>query len=607
MNRWQLHRAAVAERKAALSEIAGDARFLAGLQAVAAERGQPVEALLGTAEDYLEEMVATHDAAAPEFHSVLSRIFDRESFRDSLEYDESALARLKDRDDQDTLVFATAHRSYIDFLVRVPFAEHGFTREYRFAGANINFWPMGPIGHALGIIYIRRGVRDPIYNLSMRHYVGWLAERRANFMWAIEGGRTRTGKLLRPKVGLLAYVADAFVDDRSAEVLLVPTTIVYEWLNEVYEYAGYGRGAAKTSESLVSMFRLLARQRKVPAEAKIYVGIGEPVRLSSFLERDGGADKEAFSEGITRAAFEVSRRIDAVTPISAVSMVVLPLLVAADVALTTEEVLEALAPAQAFVQRHGLPAPAGGAPDARSVERALGLLQAQGIVSATDDGGIPRWRVTEGRDYEAGYYRNVIAHHFMVPAVTELCLVRAAASPPAQREAVIDHECRALRELLTDEFFFPDQAQLQAEVEAELAAVDPQWSTTLAAPEGADELLRRIQPFAASQALAPFLEAWAAVTRELRRLGDEAVLDEGAFLAECQTRGSLDLSEGRLNRSDGLSLTMFDNALVYARRQGLLEAARASERTELAERVQLLLDAVSALEAPSPTVSPVGA
>ena len=102
---------------------------------------------------------------------------------------------------------------------------------------------MGPMGRRAGLIFIRRSFRDdPIYKLALREYVGWLAEHRQNLEWYIEGGRTRTGKLRDPRLGLLAYLVDAVHDGRCDDFVLQPVSIVYDELLDVEEHARFGAG-----------------------------------------------------------------------------------------------------------------------------------------------------------------------------------------------------------------------------------------------------------------------------------------------------------------------------------------------------------------------------
>ena len=86
---------------------------------------------------------------------------------------------------------------------------------HTFAGINLSFGFMGPLMRRSGVIFLRRKLDDPLYKYVLRQFVGYIVEKRFNLSWSIEGTCSRTGKMLPPKLGLLAYVADAYLDGRS--------------------------------------------------------------------------------------------------------------------------------------------------------------------------------------------------------------------------------------------------------------------------------------------------------------------------------------------------------------------------------------------------------
>ena len=601
--RWRLHREALATRQAVIDQIHSDADFQLGLGALATQVGRDLTQVATDAHHYLDEMVTVHSEAVPDFNLVLSRLADRRSYEGVIQCDDQAIERLRELNRTSSLVMLTGHRSYTDFVVRVPFARRGFDREYRFAGANIAFWPMGAIGHTAGIVYIRRGFRDPVYSFVLRRYVGWLTEHRANFLWAIEGGRTRTGKLLAPKAGLLAYVADAYLDGRGPDVMLVPGTVVYEHLSEVFEYARYGRGGSKTGESLVAFLPFLRQQRRVPEQAVIGVGIGEPVALGAFLDR-GGHDAAEVPERIQAALLEVSRRIDTSTPITAVALVLLPLLERDGVTYTVETLVDDLAPITEHIARRRLPTTEPGVGDAAGVRRVVDLLCLQGLITVEGSGDRALCRVVPGRHAEAAYYRNAIVHHFAARSIAEIAVVQAGPANDADRVATFWHEVDGLRDLLAHEFFFADGSVFTDVVRDELDAALPTWEAVLASPTGHERLLDALRPYVAPRALAPFLEAHGLVADGLRRRGGLAVIDERHLTADCLAHGRLELARGRIGRPDAVSLNMFQNPLAAARVKGLLEADQADGRRRFAGAVASSLSAVAELEA-WPTVDAV--
>ena len=101
-----------------------------------------------------------------------------------------------------------------------------------FAGINLSFGFMGPLMRRSGVIFLRRRLDDPLYKYVLRQFVGYIVQKRFNLSWSIEGTRSRTGKMLPPKLGLLSYVADAYLDGRSEDILLQPTSISFDQLHE---------------------------------------------------------------------------------------------------------------------------------------------------------------------------------------------------------------------------------------------------------------------------------------------------------------------------------------------------------------------------------------
>ena len=148
-------------------------------------------------------------------------------------------------------VLLFSHRSYLDgVIVPVAMQENRLPPVHTFAGINLSFGFMGPLMRHSGVIFLRRKLDDPLYKYVLRQFVGYIVEKRFNLSWSIEGTRSRTGKMLPPKLGLLAYVADAYLDGRSDDILLQPVSISFDQLHETAEYAAYARGGEKTPEGL---------------------------------------------------------------------------------------------------------------------------------------------------------------------------------------------------------------------------------------------------------------------------------------------------------------------------------------------------------------------
>ena len=116
-----------------------------------------------------------------------------------------------------------------------------------------------------------------MYKITLRHYVGYLMEKRFPMNWAFEGTRSRLGKLMPPRYGLLKYVLEACHATDARNIHIIPISISYDLIRDVEEYATEQTGRGKGAESLrwfIGYIRSLARPM-----GKVYVDIGEPVVL----------------------------------------------------------------------------------------------------------------------------------------------------------------------------------------------------------------------------------------------------------------------------------------------------------------------------------------
>jgi len=442
-----------------------------------------------------------------------------------------------------------------------------------------------------GVIFIRRDTKaDPVYRFVLREYIGYLVEKRFALEWFIEGGRSRTGKLLPPRFGLLTYVVDAYREGRTDDVVLVPASITYDHLREVSEYAGEARGAEKKREDFRWYVRYMRSLRG--RYGKIYVRFGEPVSLRDTLGPATGhldVPQDEHDSVLQKLAFEVCWRINRVTPITATSLITLTLLTAGQ-GLTFEQLRVALAEYLAFFDRRALPttdstqrlaSPAG-------VRTALDALTRQKVVEGLDGGPELVYFVPPDQYLAAAFYRNSIAHFFLDPAITELALVRASEPDVSDRVEEFWRAALELRDLLKFDFFFLEREEFRLAIGCHLSEIDAEWQQKLAAgPEQLMGLLRRSHPLSAHTTLRSFCEAYYIVGRTLTWLGDD-IPNERALLGRCEALGRQYLAQQRIRCPEAVSRLLFKTGLQLAANRGLVSGADAA--TARAEFVRSLRD-----------------
>jgi len=583
-----------------------------GIARLARELGRDEESVAREAAADLREIAATHSTYVIDLVANIIRYIYTLGYGEAMHYDRSQLEGLYALAQRYPVVFLPSHKSNLDHLVlQYALHENGHPPNHTAGGINMNFFPMGPLMRRSGVFFIRRTFKDnAVYKFVLRQYLDYLIEKRFPLEWYIEGGRSRSGKLLPPHFGLLAYVADAYRRGKSEDVYLIPTAIAYDQIQDVGDYVAEQHGAAKQRESFGWFLRVLRRLRR--RYGNIHISFGEPLSLAKALgPPDPTAEPHADEQSLAlqKLAFEVSLRINRVTPITPTSLVTLALLGTFERAVTVEETVAVLRDLVGDVRRRQLPTTGEldlDTPD--GVRHALEALADSGIISCFAEGPEAVYSIPTDQLLTAAYYRNTIIHFFVNGAIAELATLRAAdraaavsspASPVAssQGEAWFWDEALALRDLFKFEFFFASRDGFRAEVETELALYDPQWQSRVAGP---GTLLKVVRPLNAHRVLRPFVEAYGVVADALAAEPADTSFNETAFLSRCLARGKQYHLQRRLRGAESVSTMLFENALRLARNRRLADPANpevAAKRRLFADELRDLIRRLDVIEA----------
>jgi glycerol-3-phosphate O-acyltransferase len=587
-------------------EILSRASFRAGVAKLARELGQNEATLMVQAGRYLKEIAATHSPHLIDLSAQLIHLLYTRAYGDALHYDRAQLERIYALTQRHPVVFLPSHKSNLDHLVlQYMLHENEHPPNHTAGGINMNFFPVGPLVRRSGVFFIRRTFKDnPLYKLVLRHYVDYLVEKRFSLEWYVEGGRSRSGKLLPPRFGMLAYVVDAYRRGRSEDVHLIPVAIAYEQIPEVREYAAEQRGAAKQRESFSWFVRVVrGLQRRL---GDIHINFAEPISLAEALgpptpHAEPNPDEQSLE--IQKLAFQVAVRINRVTPITPISLVAHCLLGVGDRAVTLTEVGRSLANLVVYVHRRQLPTTGDLDLDTpQGIQRTIDLLVAGGVVTCFDEGPEAVYLVAPDQHLAAAYYRNTIIHFFVTGAIGELALLRAAEDDVTDWRGEFWNAAFALRDLLKFEFFFPERDEFRSELAQEVALHDPQWESRLdAGPDAIRGLVRRIRPFNAHRVVRPFLSAYQVVGDVLEASDPTRPIDADAFLGRCMALGKQYQLQRRIRSGESLSRVLFETALRLARNRRLMDPrpdvpeALAAERQAFAEEIRAVLRRVDAI------------
>jgi glycerol-3-phosphate O-acyltransferase len=567
-----------------VEQIVASTRFRDRIRELATETGRGFEDLLDDARGRLGELATVQSPVAIDaFRTALAPMHTSAW---DVQVDTETLEPLRELNKTKPLVFLPTHRSYADPLVLAEvLREHDLPRNTMLGGNNMAFWPIGPLGKRAGVVFIRRtSGDDPVYRLALREYIAHLVSKRFNLEWYVEGGRSRTGKLRRPRMGLLSYLSGALDDGRAEDVMLVPTSLVYDRMYEVDAMAAEQGGTGKSAEGLAWLARYAHGQWRNQGTAR--VRFGEPFSLRETLAEAG--------EGrirLEKVAFTICDGINRATPATATALVTFALLGTGGRALTLDQIRASTEPLLDHLDALDRPGPRENL-RGEGIERTLSQLVGGEVVERYDGGDEPVWSIREGRHRVAAFYRNGAVHHFVTRAVVELSVLAASQAPEGSDpiDAAWEYALE-LRDLLKYEFFFPPKSRFDAEVRAELELVDPGWRESV---RSTDDLLERTRFLVAPRALRSFVDAQWVVATRLAGLDAGTAVDKKAFPRECLGLGRQMLRQGRVARPDSVSTELYASALDLAENRGLLGAdsgttsgaelvaARAAFRDEIA-------------------------
>jgi glycerol-3-phosphate O-acyltransferase len=578
--------------------------FRGGLARLARQQGRDEARVLRQARRYLGEIAATHSPFVIDLVTQLWRRLFTRGYRE-LRYDPAELEGIRYLAQRHPLVFLPTHKSNLDHpVLQYMLHEEGLPPNHTAGGINMNFFPLGPLVRRSGIFFIRRTFKDnEVYKFVLHQYIDYLVEKRFSMEWYIEGGRSRSGKLLPPRFGLLAYVVDSYRRGKSDDVLLLPISIAYDQISDVGDYASEARGGAKERESFRWFLGFIRRLRR--QYGNVEIRFGEPVSLQKAIgqpDPDADPNPDESSLALQKLAFETCVRINRVTPITPTSLVSLGLLGRSDRALSVPEMRNALANLLAYVERRELPTTEPGALEsAEGVRRTLDRLVANGVLTCFSEGPEPVYAIGPNQHLSVAYYRNTVIHFFVNGAIAELALLRIAESEEQDLREPFWDEVMALRDLLKFEFFFAEKDVFVSEIRRELALHEPSWEARLQrGSEAVQALYPRLRPFHSHRILRPFLEAYRVVGDVLERRKPDQDFDEKRLLDECLALGKQYSLQRYIRSEESVSKVLFKNALRLAGNRGLLKPGPgdlAERRRAFAEEIRQAIRRVDAVEA----------
>ena len=312
-----------------IKAILKDEDFNNKLSMLAGKDDKKKAALKKDAKRYLNEIAADAGYSFVHFvHITVSYLWNR--IYNGVVVKHEQLNRVREVAGKNPIVLVPMHRSHIDYLlISDLFYERNITFPHICAGINLNFWPVGRLIRKAGGFFIRRTFKgNETYRESVYSYIKRLLSFGYCIEFFIEGTRSRTGKLLKPKMGILSMLMRAYFEKACEDIHFVPIAINYDQIIEGQVYKSEGKGEEKAKESASELLK--ARKVVKSKYGKVYIEFGEPLSFKQYCE-----DKEIKPRNIDLMRTEVKdfayyltyniNRIAIVTPMALVSLAILSL------------------------------------------------------------------------------------------------------------------------------------------------------------------------------------------------------------------------------------------------------------------------------------------
>lgn len=552
-----------------MHEILQNPKYNALLEDYAEQNGEDIEEIRNEASEYLKELYTVQHPLLQTFAVQLSQFILNRGFDKTIDVNVEEVKNLSKIMRRHPVAFVMTHKTYIDMMVLgVALARHGLPIPYIFGGLNMSFLGLGELGRKSGVIFIKRSFKDnELYKRVLKFFISTLVDEKKDFMWAIEGTRSRTGKLVWPKMGILKYIAEADASS-DQDVKYIPVSIVYDLIPDVEQMVREGRGKEKSQESLLWFINYVKNMGD--DFGKISLRFSPPVDMLEESEAELPIPQQEGKPKLPEFAFNLAHHINKVTPVTTGSLICTALL--SQFALTKHQLELAVEELMDLIDNHNKDALVDrGTPIGQSVQSAINRYVKAGLIQQVGASANSKYSIVPEQYLTASYYANMSVHHLYHRAFIELALVRLQHSRSKQRLPVFWEEIMKLRDLFKFEFFYSNKLAFSDEIENDLNYFDKDWPKKL--KDGRHKALNLIKGktlLLSQTVLSTYIEAYKVVAEYLNQAELDEAITEDELLAECQFMGEEMHWKGKIHRVDSVSKPFLQNGIRYAKNKGLI-------------------------------------
>ncbi|MFC1532517.1 1-acyl-sn-glycerol-3-phosphate acyltransferase [Thermodesulfobacteriota bacterium] len=410
--------------------------------------------------EYFDEIAADYNNTYVQlFRAGLKWLWKR--IFEGIDIDKLGAAKVREWARKGPLIYIPSHKSHIDYLVLnyVLYDYHMHIPRIA-AGQNLAFWPMGHIFRKCGAFFIRRSFKGAkLYSEVFSRYIKALLEEGHPIQFYIEGGRSRNGKLVLPKVGFLSILLQAYREGFCKDLIFVPASIIYDRIIEEGSYLKELGGGKKERENLKQIIR--ARRFLKKRYGKIYIRFNEPFSLNDYLAKNN-LELNGVHQGLAFHLINSINEVSLVTPLSLISTAILTNHRKGFHKTELEESVNILLD---LLNRNEIPVSSTLSDPSNAIVDTISLLINWKVIDFMEDAPGDEevfYFVEDDKKLELEYYKNNIIHFFIHHSFVAVSFLTGTEEEKSMDSVVSDY-C-FLKELFGNEFIFCEDDDLREKI-----------------------------------------------------------------------------------------------------------------------------------------------
>ena len=494
---------------------------------------------------------------------------------DGLSVDLEGMAKIRNISKKMPFVIIPCHRSHIDYLlfsyvlyvnnIQLPFIA---------AGSNMTFGPMGYIFRKSGAFFLRRSFKgDKIYAEVFTKYLAILLKEGLPLEFFIEGGRSRTGKMVMPKYGLLSMIIQAYQEKYCDNFAAIPVYIGYDRVIEEKSYLKELSGASKTPENTTDIIKTSKILRK--RYGRVYLNVGEPIIMKSYLEsQEKQITQMTMDERQSlyrKIGYEIVLEINKVSVVTPFSLVAAVILSHDRRGISYSELLNILNEFYEYLSMKKVKFAETFANREKAIADALNIFVQSGFISkiaAEEDEEEEMQEVVyslkEEKRLNLEYYKNNILHFFVPLSFVATSMLKSSEDLTPLSRIMGDY--KFLKKLLWNEFIFDESKDDAEEVNEVLAYLYDRKMIISAERDGQVWIeikgrgSRKLKPFA--DLIHNYLESYWIVMRSCLYMKKGPLIKKD-WLKKIRTLGNRMYQKGEVLRPEALSQSNYTNVITF--------------------------------------------